>query len=79
MLKELRQKLAALVEEVRVILDKAKKEKRGLTEEEQVECDAKETEMDSLEKTIKAEVRQIEREKKKTGGKQDANAKQWKR
>ena len=63
MLKELRQKLAALIAEVRSILDKAKAEERGLTPDEQAECDAKETEMDSLEGQIKTEVRQIEREK----------------
>lgn len=62
-LKELRQNKAKLIKECRAMLDKADEEKRALNEKEQTDYDTKQTEIDSIKKSIETEERQLDLEK----------------
>lgn len=60
---ELKQKKVALLAEARAILDKAEKEERSTTSEENQEYDRLSAEMDSLEATIRIETDLAERQR----------------
>lgn len=61
-LKELKQARAALIKEMRTMLDKADEEKRGLTDVEQTKYDELSAEVDARAKDIEREERQIQLE-----------------
>ncbi|MDD5013732.1 MAG: phage major capsid protein [Atribacterota bacterium] len=61
-IRELKQKRAKIIKEMRTILSKAEEEKRDLTEDEQKKYNEFDAEVNSLKETIEREERQLELE-----------------